>query len=103
MKNIQEALNIRSYVLQNLEEAVRIENPADRKANLNFVIVGGGPTGVELSGAIAEIKNNVLEKDYPELKNLRCRFTWLKDFQKYWLTYLKNLLKIQKSTSKIWV
>ncbi|WP_341831433.1 NAD(P)/FAD-dependent oxidoreductase [Sphingobacterium thalpophilum] len=68
MKNIQEALNIRSYVLQNLEEAVRIENPADRKANLNFVIVGGGPTGVELSGAIAEIKNNVLEKDYPELK-----------------------------------
>ncbi|MGE8301425.1 MAG: NAD(P)/FAD-dependent oxidoreductase [Sphingobacterium paramultivorum] len=68
MKNIQEALNIRSYVLQNLEQAVRIENPTDRKANLNFVIVGGGPTGVELSGAIAEIKNNVLEKDYPELK-----------------------------------
>lgn len=68
MKNIQEALNIRSYVLQNLEEAVRIENPEDRKPNLNFVIVGGGPTGVELSGAIAEIKNNVLEKDYPELK-----------------------------------
>ncbi|WP_257087760.1 NAD(P)/FAD-dependent oxidoreductase [Sphingobacterium sp. E70] len=68
MKNIQEALNIRSYVLQNLEEAVMIPNPEDRKPNLNFVIVGGGPTGVELSGAIAEIKNNVLEKDYPELK-----------------------------------
>lgn len=68
MKSIQEALNIRSYVLQNLEKAVQIENPEDRKSFLNFVIVGGGPTGVELSGAIAEIRNNILEKDYPELR-----------------------------------
>ncbi|UIR54547.1 NAD(P)/FAD-dependent oxidoreductase [Sphingobacterium sp. SRCM116780] len=68
MKSIQEALNIRSFVLQNLEEAVQIENPEERKPFLNFVIVGGGPTGVELSGAIAEIRNNILEKDYPELR-----------------------------------
>ncbi|MEN5435663.1 MULTISPECIES: NAD(P)/FAD-dependent oxidoreductase [Sphingobacterium] len=68
MKSIQEALNIRSYVLQNLEKAVQIANPEDRKSFLNFVIVGGGPTGVELSGAIAEIRNNILEKDYPELR-----------------------------------
>src|SRR5699024_7473509 len=56
MKNVKEALNIRSYVLQNLEEAVLAKHKDDRRRYLNFVIVGGGPTGVELSGAIAEIQ-----------------------------------------------
>ncbi|MBP3943875.1 NAD(P)/FAD-dependent oxidoreductase [Sphingobacteriaceae bacterium WQ 2009] len=67
MKSVKEALDIRSYVLQNLEEAVLKPAAEDRKPHLNFVIVGGGPTGVELSGAIAEIRNNILVKDYPEL------------------------------------
>lgn len=67
MKSIQEALNIRSYVLQNLEEAVLRKNISDRERYLNFVVVGGGPTGVELSGAIAEIQLHMLKKDYPEL------------------------------------
>ncbi|MCA5006483.1 NAD(P)/FAD-dependent oxidoreductase [Sphingobacterium bovistauri] len=67
MKSIQEALDIRSYVLQNLEKAVLLKNASDRAPYLNFVIVGGGPTGVELSGAIAEIQLHVLKKDYPEL------------------------------------
>ena len=67
MKSIQEALHIRSYVLQNLEEAVLREKQSERAPFLNFVIVGGGPTGVALSGAIAEIKLHILRKDYPEL------------------------------------
>ncbi|WP_164112723.1 MULTISPECIES: NAD(P)/FAD-dependent oxidoreductase [Sphingobacterium] len=67
MKSIREALNIRSYVLQNLEEAVLRKNISDRERYLNFVVVGGGPTGVELSGAIAEIQLHMLKKDYPEL------------------------------------
>lgn len=67
MKSIKEALNIRSYVLQNLEEAVLRKNISDRERYLNFVVVGGGPTGVELSGAIAEIQLHMLKKDYPEL------------------------------------
>ena len=67
MKSVLEALNIRSYVLQNLEEAVLRKNMSDRERYLNFVIVGGGPTGVELSGAIAEIQLHMLKKDYPEL------------------------------------
>lgn len=67
MKSIKEALNIRSYVLQNLEEAVLRKNISGREAYLNFVVVGGGPTGVELSGAIAEIQLHMLKKDYPEL------------------------------------
>ncbi|HVV55104.1 MAG TPA: NAD(P)/FAD-dependent oxidoreductase [Mucilaginibacter sp.] len=67
MKNIGEALNIRSYMLQNLEKAVIETDPAERNALLTFVVVGGGPTGVELSGALAEIRNHILTHDYPSL------------------------------------
>ncbi len=67
MKNVVEALNIRSYLLQNLEEAVLRKNASDRERYLNFVVVGGGPTGVELSGAIAEYQQHMLKIDYPEL------------------------------------
>lgn len=67
MKTIPEALNLRSMILQNMEEAL-IEQDPDRKDSLmNFVVVGGGPTGVELSGALAELKMHVLPKDYAEL------------------------------------
>ena len=68
MKNVTEALNLRSAILQNLEAAFLEEDPDKRQALVNFVIVGGGPTGVELSGAIAEFRNHVLKKDYPEHK-----------------------------------
>jgi NADH dehydrogenase len=67
MKNIGEALNIRSFMLQNLERAVIEKNKDEREALLTFVVVGGGPTGVELSGALAEMRNHVLCKDYPSL------------------------------------
>ncbi len=67
MKTIPEALNLRSMILQNLEEALIETDPERKEALLNFAIVGGGPTGVELSGAIAELKKHVLAKDYPEL------------------------------------
>jgi len=67
MKTIPQALNIRSLILENLEQAVITENPEERKALLNFVLAGAGPTGVELSGAIAELRNEILPKDYPDL------------------------------------
>ncbi|MFA6945919.1 MAG: FAD-dependent oxidoreductase, partial [Pedobacter sp.] len=67
MKTIPEALNLRSMILQNLEEALIEADPTKKSALLNFVVVGGGPTGVELSGALAELKKHVLPKDYPEL------------------------------------
>ena len=60
MKKIPQALNIRSLILQNFEQAAITSDKATRKALLNFVIVGGGPTGVELAGAIAELKNHIL-------------------------------------------
>lgn len=67
MKTIPEALNLRSMLLQNLEAAQTEQDPVKRGALLTFVVVGGGPTGVELSGALAELKKHVLKNDYPEL------------------------------------
>lgn len=68
MKNVREAVNIRSFLLQNIEESLLKTTREEKEAFLNIVVVGGGPTGVELSGAIAEIRNHILVKDYPELK-----------------------------------
>lgn len=68
MKTIPQALNIRSLILQNLEKATITSNKEEREALLNFVIAGAGPTGVELSGAIAEVRNNIVPKDYIDIK-----------------------------------
>jgi NADH dehydrogenase len=67
MKSIPEALNLRYMVLQNLEEAILKPSKEERAPYLSFVLVGAGPTGVELAGALAELRNHVLNKDYPEL------------------------------------
>lgn len=67
MKSIPEALNLRNMLLQNLEQSLIETDPAKKAGLLNFVVVGGGPTGVELSGALSELKRHVLKKDYPEL------------------------------------
>ncbi|MDO5970473.1 NAD(P)/FAD-dependent oxidoreductase [Flavivirga aquimarina] len=67
MKKVPQALNIRSLILQNFEQAAITNDKENRKALLNFVIVGGGPTGVELAGAIAELKNHILPRDYRDL------------------------------------
>ncbi len=67
MKSVPEALLIRNTLLQNLENALITDDSDERTGLLNLVIIGGGPTGVELSGAIAEMKKFVLPKDYPEL------------------------------------
>lgn len=67
MKSIPEALNLRYMILQNLEDAVLQKTKEEREPYLNFVLVGAGPTGVELAGALAELRNHILDKDYPEL------------------------------------
>jgi NADH dehydrogenase len=67
MKKVPQALDIRSLILQNIEKATIVATLEERKALLNFVIVGGGPTGVELAGAIAELKNHIVPRDYPDL------------------------------------
>ncbi|RXR17228.1 NAD(P)/FAD-dependent oxidoreductase [Flavobacterium amnicola] len=67
MKTIPQSLNIRSLILENFEQAVLTKDAADKNALINFVLVGAGPTGVELAGALAEMKKAILQKDYPDL------------------------------------
>ena len=67
MKSTVEALQIRHRLVQNFEDALLTRDPLQVQKLLNIVIVGGGPTGVEVAGALAEMKKYVLPKDYPEL------------------------------------
>lgn len=69
MKTIDEALNMRNHLLLNLEKAVRSKDRSERNKLLNFVIAGGGPTGVELAGMLAEMGSKIMVKEYPEIKN----------------------------------
>ena len=67
MKTIPQSLNLRSLILENFEEALLTSDLNERNSLMNFVIVVAGPTGVELAGALAEIKKGILPKDYPDL------------------------------------
>jgi NADH dehydrogenase len=67
MKSLIEAVQIRNYVVKQFEESLLLQNPDEIKPKLNFVMVGGGPTGVELAGAFAELRKYIMPKDYPML------------------------------------
>jgi NADH:ubiquinone reductase (H+-translocating) len=67
MKSVGEALGLRNRLLESFEKALVSDNEEDKAALLTVVVVGGGPTGVEVSGTLAEMKRHVLPKDYPEL------------------------------------
>ena len=68
MKSIAEALAIRNKILQNYEDALSISDAREQQAYMNIVVVGGGPTGVEVAGTLAEMKKHILPKDFPELQ-----------------------------------
>lgn len=67
MKSTVEALQLRHRLIQNFEDALVASDKEELEKLLTLVVVGGGPTGVELSGAVAEMKHYVLPNDYPEL------------------------------------
>jgi NADH dehydrogenase len=68
LKSIPDALDLRSDILQEFETAISTSKTGEIEKVLNFVVVGGGPTGVETAGALAEIKNHVLPADYSEIE-----------------------------------
>lgn len=76
MKSTVEALQLRYRLLQNFEKALTTTNENEQQRLMNIVVVGGGPTGVEVAGALAEMKKYVLPKDYPELDFSRMNI-WL--------------------------
>lgn len=67
MKTVLESLALRNTILNNLEKALLETDDEKRETLLNLVIVGGGPTGTEVAGALAEMKNHIFPKEYPEL------------------------------------
>jgi NADH dehydrogenase len=73
MKTVPEALNLRSMILQSFEAALTEKDPIEKEELMTFVVVGGGPTGVELAGSLAEFRNYILKKDYPNLNNCEMR------------------------------
>lgn len=67
MKTLDDAIEMRNKLLQQMEQATISTDPEDVKKRLTVVIAGGGPTGVEVSGVFAEMRNGILRKEYPEL------------------------------------
>ncbi len=95
MKTTQEAIKIRNKILLNFEEEI-FAKEEDRVALSNIVIVGAGPTGVELSGAFAELKNSILPKDYPSLDFSRLNIILVEGSKHT----LNNMSDESKETSK---
>jgi NADH:ubiquinone reductase (H+-translocating) len=89
MKSSVEAIQLRSRMLTNFEDAAATRDEAELQRLMNIVVVGGGPTGVELSGAIADMRRFVLPKDYPEL-----------DFAKMNIILLEGSTKLLASMSE---
>lgn len=77
MKSTVEAIQLRHRMLKNFEDAAATKDPVELQRLMNVVVVGGGPTGVELSGAIADMRRFVLPKDYPELDFSKMKITLL--------------------------
>lgn len=91
LREMSDAVELRVHLLENFEEALQLyDNEADElEKHMNIVIVGGGPTGVEMAGAIGELKRNVLPKDYPEL-----------DFSQMKIHLVENQTKILAAMSE---
>lgn len=73
MKSVSEALALRNHILQNFEN--RTNDAEDNEQYLNIVVVGGGPTGVEVAGTLGEMRNHILPKDYPEVDFSRLKIS----------------------------
>jgi len=68
MKSVEDAINLRNHLLLNLEKAVLTDDPAEKERLLNIVIAGGGPSGVEIAGMLAEMGQKIVREEYPEIK-----------------------------------
>lgn len=82
MKTLAEAMRFRNHVLSCLELAAQTDSVEERRAWLTFVIVGGGPTGVEYAGALSELLRLVLGRDFPELDHSMARIVLVEGLER---------------------
>lgn len=68
IKTVGQAAHTRDEILDRLERGALCKDPERRRQLLSFLVVGGGPSGVEIAGAIGEMKKDILKREYPELK-----------------------------------
>ncbi|MDE6032685.1 MAG: FAD-dependent oxidoreductase, partial [Muribaculaceae bacterium] len=67
LKSAPQAIRCRNQILYNLEKAANVTDPVERRRLLSFVVIGGGPTGVEIAGALGEMKRYVVPREYPSI------------------------------------
>jgi len=104
LKSIDEAVNVRHRILYAFEVAERIPDPAERKAWLTFVIVGAGPTGVELAGAIGEIARQTLRRDFRAIHAEEARIILLDGLPRVLTSFPESLArKAQRSLERLGV
>src|SRR5262249_56080038 len=104
LKSIEEATNIRHKILYAFEVAERLTDPAPRRAWLTFVIVGAGPTGVELAGAIGEIARQTLRNDFRSIYPEEARIILMDGAPRILMTFTEDLArKAQHSLARLGV
>jgi NADH:ubiquinone reductase (H+-translocating) len=99
LKSVEEATTIRHKILYAFEVAERISDPMQRRAWLTFVIVGGGPTGVEMAGAIAEIARQTLKNDFRSINPEEAQIILLDAAPRVLMSFPQNLA--QKATGSL--
>ncbi|MGB3211043.1 MAG: NAD(P)/FAD-dependent oxidoreductase [Desulforhopalus sp.] len=75
LREITDAIELRTKLINNFEEALQVNDECELEKHMNIVIVGAGPSGVELAGALCELRKHVLPKDYPELDFTKMNIT----------------------------
>ncbi len=91
LKSLQDAIEIRRRVLTAFEEAEKIEDAARQKAHMTFIVVGGGPTGVEMAGAIAELAHRTLSQDFRRIDPRHARVLLVEAGPRILSTYTEKL------------
>lgn len=104
LKTIEDATEIRRRILLAFEKAELARDPDDRRSWLNFLIVGGGPTGVELAGAVAEISRDTLKEDFRAIDPTRAQIVLIEGAERILPTYPPELsAKAQASLERLGV
>ena len=104
LKTIEDATEIRSRILRAFEAAERTSDPLEREALLNFVVVGGGPTGVELAGAIGELAHHTLRRDFRAFRPADARVLLVEGRQRVLPSYPERLSeKARRSLQRLGV